>query len=97
MASVTARSAGPSRGRRALRARSFDRDEALAEYEAALEEYEAQKEWRAEAEPLKPEIAAYVEGVRRTLGARSGDRLTEDQALFLASCTASHRNLSLYF
>ena len=52
---------------------------------------------RAEAASLKPGLQAYLGGIAPTLGARQQQRLSEDQALFLASCTAGHRDLSLNF
>ena len=60
--------------------------------------YEGQKEWRALAETqVRGDLNAYLDGIRGTIGARAQDRLTRDQALYLASCTANHKDLSLNF
>jgi len=90
-----------SKARRALKARSGqepDREKALEEYAEAVAAYEAQLVWRAEAEKsLKGEVAAYLDGIRETLGARVQNRLSRDQALFLAACQSDHRDISLNF
>lgn len=84
--------------RRALRTRSFDRAEALAQYEEALAAYESQVPWRnAAEESLKSGLQLYLHAIGDTLGARQQSSLTRDQALYLAACTAHHRDLSLNF
>ena len=78
--------------------RNPDRVKALAEYDKALAEYEAQAAWRADAETtLRPQLTAYLDAIRGTLGLRSQDRLSRDQALYMASCNAQHRDISLNF
>ena len=69
--------------------------EALAEARAALA---ADVEWRrrAAAEVL-PGLDAYAEAVQDTIGLRQLDRLPREQALYVASCNASHRDISLNF
>ncbi len=84
-----------SKARRALK--KDKREDALALYDEAMAEYAAQKTWRAEAEALVPGIDAYLDAIRTTLGARVQDRLTRDQALAMARCTAHHRDVSLNF
>ncbi len=86
-----------SKARRALRNKEPDPVEAMEEYEVAVAEYEKQKVWRAKAASLQPGLQAYLDGIRPTLGSRVQQTLSEDQALFLASCTAGHRDLSLHF
>jgi hypothetical protein len=66
-------------------------------YEEAVQAYESQTVWRAEAQSLEPGVAAYVGAITETLGARQQNSLSRDQALYLASCSASHRDLSLNF
>ena len=86
------------KAKKALGKRKKDREKALAHYEEALELYAAQLEWRAQAEAeLRGPLSEYVEALKGTLGARLQPALTRDQALFLASCTAVHRDLSLNF
>ncbi|WP_137702624.1 TRAP transporter large permease subunit [Marimonas lutisalis] len=86
-----------SKARRALRVSRFDREKALESYDDAVAEYEAQKAWRAEAESLMPGLQAYLDGIRGTLGIRSQERLDREQALYMASCSAVHRDISLNF
>lgn len=87
-----------SKARRALRNRNPDREKALEEYEEALAIYEEQAEWRSEADAsLRAPLNAYMDKIRGTLGMRSQDDLTREQGLFLASCNAVHRDISLNF
>ncbi|MEX0286930.1 MAG: TRAP transporter large permease subunit [Paracoccaceae bacterium] len=87
-----------SKARRNMRKNKLDREKAMEEYEKALAEYEEQKVWRAAAEAdLRPGLQAYMDGIAGTVGARQQPRLTRDQALFIASCNAGHRDLSLSF
>jgi tripartite ATP-independent transporter DctM subunit len=83
--------------RREIDEDEVDRDAALADYEEALAEYAAQQQWRTDAASLLPGIRAYVEGIEGTLGIRSQERFTREQALALAACTARHRDVSLNF
>ncbi len=86
-----------SKARRALKNKTPDPVKAMEEYEEAVAAYDEQKVWRAEAASLKPGLQAYLDGIAETLGARQQQRLSEDQALYLAACTAGHRDLSLNF
>ncbi len=86
-----------SKARRSVRARSFDIAKALASYDDAVTEYRKQAEWRAAAAPLAPQIAAYLDGIRETVGARAQPRFSRDAALSLAACSAEHRDISLNF
>ena len=83
--------------RRALKDKEPDRAKALEFYDKAVAAYEAQATWRAEAAPLRPAVAAYLDSIRGTLGIREQQRFTRQQALYMASCTASHRDISLNF
>ncbi len=75
-----------------------DRVKALAEYDDALEEYESQADWRTNANAaLRRQLSTYIESIRNTLGLRSQDRLNREQALYMASCNANHRDISLNF
>lgn len=87
-----------SKARRALKSKSPDRDKALAEYDEALETFEADKVWRLAAEAeVKPALESYLEAIKGTLGARQQPRLSREQALYMASCTAVHQDISLNF
>jgi len=86
-----------SKARRALKKKTPQVEKALEEFDKAAAEYALQKAWRAKAAGLAPGIDAYVDGIRRTLGVRQQQELSRDQALYLAGCTAKHRDLSLNF
>jgi TRAP-type mannitol/chloroaromatic compound transport system permease large subunit len=87
-----------SKARRSLRERSLDRDKAAESYEDALAGFAAQTEWRRAAEgDLKAGIETYLAAVSDTLGARQQPRLSREQALYVAGCSAVHRDLSLNF
>ncbi len=82
---------------RALRG-ATDREAALESYDEALAEYEAQLEWRRAAEgELADGIRRYVAALNDSIGARQQPRLSREQALYIAGCNASHRDLSLNF
>jgi len=77
---------------------STDRSRALADYEAAVSEYDGQLGWRTAAQAtLLPALAAHAEAIRDRIGIRTEQRMNREQALFMASCMADHRDLSLYF
>jgi len=42
-------------------------------------------------------FSAYIGAITETLGARQQQRLSRDQALYVAACDAAHRDLSLNF
>ena len=86
------------KARKALKAKTPDREKALEAYEDAVDAFEAQLTWRAEADAkLRDGLNAYLDGIRDTLGIRQQARFTRDQALEMASCTAYHRDISLNF
>ncbi|SFT68502.1 TRAP transporter large permease [Sedimentitalea nanhaiensis] len=87
-----------SKARRSMRGNSIDREAAAQSYQAALTAYAAQKAWRgAAAQQLRPGLETYLAGISETIGARQQPKLSRSQALYLASCSASHRDLSLNF
>ncbi len=84
--------------RRALRSRTPDPEKAFEAYEEAVAAFEAQQNWRGDAAAsLKPGLESYRAAITDTLGARQQQRLSEDQALNIAACSAGHRDLSLNF
>ncbi len=87
-----------SDARRALRSRTPDKERALTEIDAAVEEYAQQSAWREAADQqLKAGISAYVDALRPTIGIRAQRKLTREQALFVAGCSSGHRDISLSF
>ncbi len=86
------------KARKALRAKTPDREKALEEFDKAVAAFEEQLVWRAQAEALKPGgVEAYMDGIRGTLGVRLQERFTREQALAMASCASYHRDISLNF
>jgi len=87
-----------SKARKALKGNSPDRAKALEAYEKAVAAYEAGLAWRTEAVVALPaSLNAYLDGIRGSLGIRVQKRFTREQALYMAGCTASHRDISLNF
>jgi len=73
-------------------------DKALKQFNKATTLYAEQLEWRERAtSELLPELEVYELAMRETLGIRQQQRLPRDQALYIARCTADHRDLSLNF
>ena len=89
---------GLGKARRAFKKKIPEVEKGLKEFDKAIAEYDEQKGWRGNAAAsLKPKLEAYLADISGTLGARSQKKLTRDQALYLAGCTAKHRDLSLNF
>ena len=54
--------------------------------------------WRGDAaEKLLPGLEAYREALGDTIGLRQKPQLPNEQALYVASCSADHRDISLNF
>ncbi|MEM8813355.1 MAG: TRAP transporter large permease subunit, partial [Pseudomonadota bacterium] len=87
-----------SRARRAFRGRTPDPEEAQEQLQEAIAALEADLTWRSRAaSELAPALATYEEAIRNTIGLRSQERMTREQALFTAACNADHRDISLNF
>jgi len=87
-----------SKARSALKSRNPDKEKALASFDKAVEEYDGAIAWRtAAAESLNEPLATYQESLKPTLGIRQQQRLTREQALYVARCNAEHRDISLSF
>jgi len=87
-----------SKARSALKSRSPDKEKALASFDKAVEEYDEAIAWRtAAAESLNEPLANYQNSLKPTLGIRQQQRLTREQALYVARCNAEHRDISLSF
>jgi len=60
--------------------------------------YLNEKEWRAVAEKkLLPQLVVFDNSIKDTIGLRLQERLTKEQAKFVASCRSIHRDISLNF
>ena len=87
-----------SKARRALRGDSPKRDEAADRLAEALELLTEELAWRrTAAAQLANGLATYDEAIKSTIGLRSQERLTGDQAEEVASCQSVHRDISLSF
>ena len=79
-----------------LRIKKLDISKAEKDYAKALKAFEEEKVWRAKAEAeLKEGVQSYLNAIKGTIGARQQEKLTRDQALYIASCNAVHRDISL--
>jgi len=89
-----------SKARRALRARGSnlpDPELAQEEHANAMAALEAEIAWRTRAAPLLPQVEAYADAIRDTIGLRQQERLPRDIAIFVAGCSSNHSDLSLNF
>ena len=87
-----------SKARKVLRSKKPSVEKALTALAKAQNEYDEQMVWRAQAaEQLAQPIADYEAAIRSTIGVRQQSKLTREQALYVASCDAGHRDISLNF
>ncbi len=87
-----------SKARRALKARTPNKENALKSAEQAIKLFDAQIAWRKQAATeLAPKLTTYNATIRETIGARLQPSLSKEQALFIASCSSGHRDVSLSF
>jgi len=87
-----------SKARRELKKKKGDREKAAGFLDSAMVAYDEDLTWREKAKAeLLPELATYREAIKDTIGLRGQDRLPREQALFVASCSAGHRDISLNF
>ena len=57
-----------------------------------------EKEWRAKAEKeLLPQLIQFDESIKNTIGLRLQEKLTKEQAKYVAACRSIHRDISLNF
>ncbi len=84
--------------KKALGKRNLDREAALADFDKAVKLYEEQLIWRSSVnQQIGAEVATYETALQTTIGSRVQSKLSKEQALYLASCTAVHKDLSLNF
>jgi tripartite ATP-independent transporter DctM subunit len=87
-----------TKAKRALRDRKPEPEKAagfIAEAEAA---YADDLAWRTKAESeLLPQLLTYRDAIADTIGLRGQERLPREQALYVASCSSGHRDISLNF
>lgn len=74
------------------------RDDAVALIASAQSILASELVWRsAAAETIRDDLAQYGEAVRLNIGLRSLDQVPQEIVSDLASCQASHRDISLFF
>lgn len=87
-----------NKSRKAFKGNNPDREKALGEMEKAIDLYLAEVSWRKQAfAELTAPLLAVDEALRPTIGLRQQAQMTEEQALYAASCNADHKDVSLNF
>jgi len=86
-----------SKARRALKAKKPSPEKALAAMDKAVNLYAEQTDWRRSSSAIRDDVAAFEESIRNTIGLRSQRRMPRETALYVANCTADHRDISLNF
>jgi predicted nucleic acid-binding Zn-ribbon protein len=87
-----------AKARRAIKGRTPNPEEAAQFLSEAAVAFDEDVAWRNRAVGgLKNGLAEYEAAIRDTIGLRGQPRLPEEQALFVASCSAGHKDISLSF
>ena len=81
-----------------MRNRTPDAKKAEEHVQATLKLIDAELAWRKRAvSQLKPSLDAYNKTILTTIGLREQPKLPREEALYVASCMANHRDVSLHF
>ena len=84
--------------RRQLRKKKPRIKRAVKEFNKALREYKSQLAWREKAAgSVLPGLKTYLDATRDTIGIRMQQKMNREQSLYVAGCTADHRDISLNF
>ncbi len=87
-----------SKARRALKKDDININKINTLIHEANEIYLLEKEWREKAEKeLLPQLIIFDDSINNTIGLRQQEKLTKEQALYVASCRATHKDISLNF
>ena len=87
-----------AKARRELKKKKSDPEKAMGFLDEAVVAYDEDLAWRTKAKTeLLPELMTYREAIKDTIGLRGQDKLPREQALYVASCSAGHRDISLNF
>lgn len=86
-----------SKARRALKKKDPQIAKAAENLEKAERIYAEQQEWRAESGTLEDALSIYLAALKPSLGLKSQERMTREQALDIARCQSVHRNITLNF
>lgn len=86
------------KARRALKSRKPSKEKALAQIEKAESIFAEEKAWRVKANAaLAPGFSSYNKVISSNIGLRMQTRLSREQALYVASCSSGHEDVSLNF
>ena len=87
-----------NKSRKAFKGNNPDREKGLAEMGKAIDLYLAEVSWRKQAfSELTESLYRIDEALSPTIGLRQQAQMTEEQALYAASCRAGHKDVSLNF
>ncbi len=88
-----------AKARRALKAKTPDKEKALNETAKAIAAFNDEAGWRAEAssQGILSEIESYEQAIRGTIGIRQQQEMPRELGLFIAGCNSGHRDISLSF
>ena len=87
-----------SKARRSLKKDDADINKINTLLDEANEIYMFEKEWRAKAEKeLLPQLIKFDDSIKNTIGLRLQEKLTKEQAKYVAACRSTHTDISLNF
>jgi len=87
-----------SKARRILKKDYVDINKINTLLDEANEIYIFEKEWRVKAEKkLLPQLIKFDDSIKNTIGLRLQEKLTKEQAKYIASCRSTHTDISLNF
>ena len=87
-----------NKARKAVKSKNPNPEQAQQELAKALQLYQDDLSWRQQAaDELLSKLQSYADAIRDTIGLRSLPRLPKEQALYVASCSSGHRDISLNF
>ncbi|MCH7943264.1 MAG: TRAP transporter large permease subunit, partial [Proteobacteria bacterium] len=87
-----------SKARRALKGAEPDREKAQGKWLEGFELFKVEIAWRRRAaENLAAGLDTYDNAIKSNIGLRLQEKLTSDQAAFIAACRSTHVDISLSF
>ena len=87
-----------SNARKQLTRRKPDIEAARKQLIEAINLFENEKTWRANAKKMiLPQLLSYEKSIRNTIGLRKQSKLPREQALAIVGCKSYHTDISLYF
>ena len=87
-----------SKARRVLKKDDADINEIKKHIIEANDIFLLEKEWRQKAEvELLPHLVKFDNSIKTTMGLRQQDKLTKEQAIYVAACRSTHKDISLNF